>query len=224
MRKLILIVAVLTLAGCRGMVSEDPPIHLNRNMDFQEKFQAQEANPFFADGRAMRMPVPGTVARGMLKADTRFYTGRTESGAYITEMPIPTTREVLVRGQERYNIYCAVCHGRAGDGQGIIQTGQYGYAPPTDYHTDRIRQVEDGYLYDVIANGVRNMPGYAPQIPVADRWAIVAYIRALQLSQNATESDVPPSEMARIQQNSSANMNAARTGNAPAAPDTTAQQ
>jgi mono/diheme cytochrome c family protein len=215
----VLIAGTVLLAGCRGMISEKPPVHPNLNMDFQEKFEPQEANPFFADGRAMRPPVPGTVARGLLKEDTPFYLGRTAGGEYIEEMPVPMTRELLLRGRERYNIFCTVCHGGAGDGQGIIMTGQssttgqgYGYTPAPSYHIDRLRQVSDGYMYDVIANGVRNMPGYAQQISVLDRWAIVAYVRALQLSQNAGEGDVPPSELAKIAQGASANMEGGRTG------------
>ena len=215
--------ALVTVAGCRGMRSEDPPIHPNLNMDYQEKFQAQEANPFFADNAAMRLPVPGTVARGFLAEDPVFYLGRTPSGEYVEEMPVPATRELILRGQERYDIFCTVCHGQAGDGQGIIMTGNYGYTPAPSYHQERLRDAADGYIYDVIANGVRNMPGYAQQVPVADRWAIVSYIRALQRSQNATEADVPPSVLARIEQGSSANMNAARsgTGAAGTASDTT---
>lgn len=215
--------ALVAVAGCRGMRSEDPPIHPNLNMDYQEKFQAQEANPFFADNAAMRLPVPGTVARGFLAEDPVFYLGRTPSGEYVEEMPVPATRELILRGQERYDIFCTVCHGQAGDGQGIIMTGNYGYTPAPSYHQERLRDAADGYIYDVIANGVRNMPGYAQQVPVADRWAIVSYIRALQRSQNATEADVPPSVLARIEQGSSANMNAARagTGGTGAASDST---
>lgn len=204
--------ALLVLAGCRGMQSDNPPIHPNLNMDFQERFDPQEPNPFFEDNMAMRPPVPGTVARGLLREDTEFYLGRTESGEFIEEMPVPATRELLIRGRERYNIFCSVCHGKAGDGQGIITTGGYGYTPATSYHQERIREAAEGYLYDVITNGVRTMPSYAQQVPVADRWAIVAYIRALQRSQNATEGDIPPSVLARIEQSGSANMNAARTG------------
>ncbi|MDX1546808.1 MAG: cytochrome c [Rhodothermales bacterium] len=194
--------ALLLTAGCRGSISDEAPIHPNLNMDFQEKFQAQEANPFFADGRAMRPPVPGTVARGLLRDDAAFHFGRQENGGYVDRMPVPITREIVVRGRERYNIFCAVCHGKDGYGQGIIMTGNYGYTPAPSYHdeTVRARMASDGYVYDVIANGVRNMPGYAQQIPVADRWAIVAYIRALQLSQNAAEGDIPPSILAGLQQ------------------------
>jgi mono/diheme cytochrome c family protein len=204
----------LLLAGCRGTISDEPPIHLNLNMDYQNKFDPQEANPFFSDGRAMRPPVPGTVARGFLKEDTGFYLGRTEGGAYVQTLPIPVTMDAVQRGQQRYNIYCAVCHGGSGDGQGIIMTGGYGYTPAPSYHDDRLRGESDGYLYDVITNGVRNMPGYAQQIPVADRWAIVAYVRALQRSQNATDADIPASARASIEQGSTANIGGGRTGNA----------
>lgn len=208
----------LLLTGCRGMESEAPPIHPNLNMDFQERFDPQEANPFFANNMAMRTPVPGTVARGLLRDDVPFYQGRTEAGAYVAQMPVPITRELLVRGRERYDIYCAMCHGKAGDGQGIIMTGGYGYTPAPTYHDERLRGVADGYLYDVITNGVRNMPAYAQQVPVADRWAIVAYIRALQRSQHAAEGDIPASELASIRQGGTANLSGGRQGAGAGAP------
>jgi len=192
------VLAALLFVGCRGTISDQTPIHINPNMDFQEKFKPQGANPFFADGRAMRLPVPGTVARGFLREDARFYLGREESGAFVATMPVPATRDLLTRGQDRYNIYCAVCHGNAGDGQGIIMTGNYGYVPAPTYHSDQLRNQPDGYLYNVVTNGVRTMPGYGPQIAVADRWAITAYIRALQRSQYAPEADVPQGELANI--------------------------
>ena len=185
-----LLVVAVVLAGCRGTPKEAPPIHINPNMDAMERFEAQESNAFFADGRAMRRPVPGTVARGLLKDDVEFHTGRNSDGSYVEIMPVPFTVELAQRGQERYDIYCAVCHGTAGDGQGIVMTGGYGFAP-IGYHNDRLRDIEDGYLYEVIARGIRTMPAYAQQIPVADRWAIVAYVRALQRSQNAAAQDVP---------------------------------
>ncbi len=196
------LLAVVLLAGCRGAISEKPPVHVNMNMDNQPRFDPQEANPFFADGRAMRPPVPGTVARGMLKEDTRFYLGRAAAGDFVPQMPVPVTRELLLRGRERYDIFCAVCHGKAGDGQGILITGQYGYTPAPSYHdaTVAARMAADGYVFDVISRGVRNMPGYAQQLTVADRWAVTAYIRALQLSQNAAEGDIPPGVLAQIQQ------------------------
>lgn len=192
-----LTLAVL-LVGCRGSLKEDPPIHINPNMDAMERFEAQEANPFFDDGRAMRRPVPGTVARGMLREDITFHAGRNADGSYVQVMPTEYTATFANRGRERYEIYCSICHGVAGDGQGVVMTGGYGFVP-IGFHTDRLRTIEDGYVYEVITQGVRSMPGYAQQIPVADRWAIVAYVRALQRSQNARAEDIPVDRLSDLQ-------------------------
>ncbi len=213
-----ILLAGIVLAGCRGMESGDPPIHLNLNMDFQQKLDPQEPSDFFADGLAMRQPVAGTVPRGMLREDAVFYTGRTSvAGGYAAQMPLPATRELLLRGQERYDIFCTPCHGMAGTGEGIVTTGGYGYTPAPSFHIERLRDVEDGYLYDVITNGVRTMPAYNTQVPVADRWAIVAYIRALQRSQNAAPGDVPEAQLGQLRQSAPA-------GARGAAADTTAAQ
>lgn len=187
-----LIVLILVLGGCRAATSDKPPIHINPNMDVQPRYDPQESSPFFADGRAMRIPVAGTVARGFLREDTRFHFGRDESGAFVQTMPVELTRELIERGRDRYEIFCSMCHGVAGDGQGIIMTGNYGFVAAPTYHSDDLRARPDGYLYDVITHGVRTMAGYGQQVPVADRWAIVSYLRALQRSQNAGASDVPP--------------------------------
>ncbi|MDA0684054.1 MAG: cytochrome c [Bacteroidetes bacterium] len=184
---------ILVLTGCQGSLSEKPPLHFNQNMDFQEKFQAQESNSFFADGRAMREPVRGTVARGFLKDDVAFWTGRNENGSF-TENPLTVDLALLERGKDQYEIFCSVCHGIAGDGQGIIMTGGYGYVPAPTYHSDMLRAQPDGYIYDALTWGIRSMPGYSTQVKAKDRWAIVAYIRALQRSQSAAVSDVPESE------------------------------
>ena len=204
------ILAVL-LVGCRGRQSDAPPIHPNLNMDFQEKFQPQGYNPLFENKAVMRPPSPGTVARGHLRDSSGFYQGRTDDGDYVERVPIRVNRAVLERGQDRYDIYCAPCHGRTGAGNGIIMRGNYGYTPAPSYHQDGLRRAPnpsarqtDGYLYDVIANGVRNMPGYAQQIPVRDRWAIVTYIRALQRSQHAEPENLPESVVARIQEETGA--------------------
>lgn len=188
-----LVLAAFVFTGCQGSISEKSPIHINPNMDRQERFEAQEANPFFADGRAMRPPVNGTVARGFLKEDVALWTGKTESGEF-TSIPVPVTLELLERGRERYQIYCSVCHGIAGDGQGIIMTGNYGFVPAPTFHSDMLRAQPDGYLYGVVHNGVRTMAGYGSQVPMKDRWAIVAYVRALQRSQYADAGDVPENE------------------------------
>lgn len=185
------------------MTSDKPPIHPNLNMDYVERFEAQEANPLFADGAAMRTPVAGTVARGQLEtsANAPYEFGRTADGAYVAEIPIEVTPSLLERGQERYNIYCTVCHGYAGDGRGTVAVGNggigYGFAVPS-YHTDALRGRPDGYIYDVIQNGVNSMPSYGHEVAPADRWAIVAYVRALQRSQNATSADVPSAERDRL--------------------------
>ena len=159
------------------------------DMHVQPKQNPLSRSDFFADQRSERPPVEGTVARGQLHEDTYFYTGKAGSspGDY---MPFPVTKEVLDRGRERYNIYCAPCHSRLGDGNGFIPSR--GFArKPSSYHIARLQKAPLGYFYDVITNGFGIMPDYASQIPPQDRWNIVAYIRALQLSQNATRQDVP---------------------------------
>ncbi len=143
---------------------------------------------FYADHRSARPIVTGTVARGHLDADTYFYTGKIGSndGDYL---PFAATPEVLARGQQRFNIYCAPCHGEAGDGNGMIV--QRGFKHPPSYHIERLRKAPIGYFFDIATNGYGAMPDYSQQVEPADRWAIAAYIRALQLSQHATEADVP---------------------------------
>jgi mono/diheme cytochrome c family protein len=117
--------------------------------------------------------------------------GINEDSSFVEEIPVDVTKSFLYRGQKQYNTYCSVCHGRTGDGQGIIMTGGYGYVPAPSYHEQRLREVTDGYLYSTIANGIRTMPSYAHQVKVEDRWAIVAYIRALQLSQHVRLANLP---------------------------------
>lgn len=206
---LIGLAGVLALGGCKGMKSEKTPIHPVLNMDFQQRFEEQEANPFFASapemaGAAMRPPVPGTVARGRLRTteNAAFNLGRDAAGGFVGQAPVPVTGALLQRGRERFNIYCSVCHGLAGDGRGIVMVGNggagYGFTPAPTYHSDFLRGVPDGYLYNVITNGVRTMPSYAHEVSPADRWAIVAYVRALQRSQNAAPEDVPAPERERL--------------------------
>ncbi|MFN1835319.1 c-type cytochrome [Balneola sp. MJW-20] len=180
----------ITMSACQGQLSEKPPIHPNMNMDQQPRKEAQEVNNFFEDGRSMRQPVEGTVARGLNKTDSEYYRGEDENGDWVEEMPIAMTRDLIYRGKERYEIYCTPCHGKTGDGRGIIMTGQYGYVPAPSYHIERLQNAPDGELYSAIYNGVRSMPSYATQVKVEDRWAIVAYIRALQASQNVREVEM----------------------------------
>ena len=199
----ILITGLLTvflLVGCRGTQSDAPPIHPNLNMDFQERFDPQAYNPLFENKAATRKSPTGTVARGLLRDNSELYQGRRPDGEYVERIPVAVNRKVLERGQKKYNTFCTPCHGKSGKGNGVIMRGDYGYTPASSYHVERLRQVTDGYMYDVIANGVRNMPPYAQQIPVKDRWAIVAYVRALQRSQNAKAENLPESVVVRIEQ------------------------
>ncbi len=170
---------ILLLAGCR------------QDMHDQPRFKPLAKSDFYPDLRSARPPVEGTVARGQLQEDSYSYSGKIGSnpGDY---MPFPVTEEVLERGHERFDIYCSPCHSRLGDGRGMIV--QRGFRAPPSYHTERLRNAPLGYFFDVMTHGFGAMPGYASQIPPRDRWAIVAYIRALQLSQHATLSDVPAGE------------------------------
>ncbi|MEE9465992.1 MAG: cytochrome c [Candidatus Neomarinimicrobiota bacterium] len=170
---------LLMMPGCRGATSEKPPIHLNPNMDNQEKYKAQSESDFFADGLTMRPPVEGTVARGELRDDTAFYIGRDVAGDFLAQSPVQVTDAAFERGRERFGIYCVVCHGVNGDGQGEIMRYKYPI-PPTSFHLPKVATMNDGEIFSIISNGVRNMPSYKEQISVADRWLIVAYVRELQ--------------------------------------------
>ena len=176
--------------SCRGQLSEKPPISPQQNMQFQNRFNAQEENSFYANNMAMRPPVEGTIARGKLRQNSELYEGRDENGNFVTENPFEVTRSFLYRGKERYDIYCTPCHGNVGDGQGIIMTGQYGYVPAPSYHRQASYDMPDGQFYSAITEGIRSMPAYNTQIKVEDRWAIVAYIRALQKSQNVPREEI----------------------------------
>jgi cytochrome c5 len=168
-----------------------------QDMHDQPKYIPLRPSDFFADGRSARPITEGTVARGHLNDDTLLNTGKGADGKPSNEFPMPVTKALILRGEERYNIYCAPCHDRTGSGNGMIV--RRGYRRPPTYHSDRLRQQPNGFLYDVIANGFGAMPDYAAQIPPPDRWAIVAYIRALQLSQQASIDDVPPAARGRLE-------------------------
>lgn len=151
-----------------------------------------ERSAFFADGRSSRPLVPGTVAQGQLRTDELLYRG-TVGHEPADVFPFPVTREILARGRDRYDIFCSPCHDRTGYGNGIIV--RRGYARPPSYHLERLRRAKPGSLFDVITRGLGAMPDYGSQIRAQDRWAIVAYLRALQESQNARPEDVPPEEL-----------------------------
>lgn len=217
------------LPGCRGDREDKPPRQIFPDMDDSPKFKPQTEAPFFADGRSMRPEIPGTVpfaratfnpvaydqapwARhflterdGLLREDRAFYEGVDESGEYLNTIPVPVTREMILRGQERFNVYCSVCHGYAGEGQGMV--GRRWASNVANFHDPKYsdpaqRTGKDGYLFYTIRHGVPNtpadlfpkMPPYGPSINEADSWAIVAYIRVLQQWQGGTLDDVPASE------------------------------
>lgn len=186
--------AVLLISGCyQGRPSKREPIHINPNMDSQPKYLPQEESKFFADGATMRPLVDGTVARGELREDSKYYTGKDEKGNYVKDFPEEVTFNMALveRGQHRFNIYCSPCHSRVGNGRGIVV--EKGLVPPPSFHTDSLRAFPVGRFFDVITNGIRNMPPYKYQIPVADRWAIISYVKALQRSHEGTIKDVPES-------------------------------
>lgn len=186
--------------GCvRGVPSDKPPIHIVPNMDSQPKYKPRSLSSFFADSSAMRTPAAGTIARGTLRHDSVYFWGKDGDGNLVKKNPLPITMEFLSRGQERYGIYCTPCHDAAGTGKGAVFKRNAGMLPPTSYHDDRLRNIQDGHIYDVITNGIRTMSGYSAQIPVEDRWAIVAYVRALQRSQNASLKDVPADQRDKVQ-------------------------
>jgi mono/diheme cytochrome c family protein len=223
---LCLVAAAFLSAACR------------QDMHDQPKYKPLRESPLFRDDRSARPLVEGVVARGYLRDDSEYYTGKIGQGqpagapptgappagaapaaaagttgaaqptaaassqppaagtgefaGFTSTFPFPIDRTALDRGEERFNIYCSVCHGRLGDGQGMIV--KRGYRQPPTYHQDRLRQAPVGYIFDVITNGFGAMPDYASQIQVDDRWKIVAYVRALQLSQQGTTADVPPGQ------------------------------
>jgi mono/diheme cytochrome c family protein len=166
-----------------------------QDMHDAPRFDPLEATTLFHTEASAQPLVAGTVARGHLNADELLHTGKVD-GQDAAVFPFPITREDLDRGQERFNIFCSPCHGRTGDGNGMVV--QRGYRQAASYHVDRLRTVPVGYFFDVMTNGFGAMPDYRSQIPVEDRWRIAAYIRALQLSRMATEADVPADEMRRL--------------------------
>ena len=226
----------LLILRSRATTSRQSPLRSFKDMDFQPKFKSQTRTKLFADGRAMRPPVEGTVARGQLQDDDAFYRGihpsvrddaftsislqqpddaagneappvtNTDKGyepSWVESIPMEITDEMMRSGRESYNIHCAVCHGRSGDGNGPVSVRalpleQGTWVPPTSIHAEHVREQPVGQLFHTITNGVRKMPGYADQIRPADRWAIVLYLRALQRGRNASAADLPPEELSKL--------------------------
>jgi mono/diheme cytochrome c family protein len=162
------------------------------NMYDQPRHEPEEQSDFFPDGQASRPRVPDTVARGRARTDDYYYTGKVD-GTPVAAFPTPVTKAMIERGHERYDIYCSVCHGLTGYGDGMIV--QRGFPHPPSFHTEALRNAPIGHFYDVITNGYGVMYPYASRVSPDDRWAIAAYIRALQLSQDARPGDVPPAQL-----------------------------
>jgi mono/diheme cytochrome c family protein len=175
---------VLFGAACRQDMHDTP------------RYEAFEASASFPDGRASRSAPTGTVARGALRENDALYTGRVD-GQFVEAIPFAIAHDDVRRGQERFNIYCSPCHGRLGDGNGMVV--QRGLRQAASYHQDRLRQERIGYFFDVITNGFGAMQGYAEQVPVRDRWLIAAYVRALQYSQYAPVADVPANRRGELE-------------------------
>ena len=183
-RRWALLAVVLLLPACR------------QDMHDQPKLEPLEASDFFTDGQASRAPVPGTVARGWPVEDSPIETGLDADGKLVTALPVTVDAELVARGRERYDIFCSPCHARTGDGNGMIV--RRGFKQPESFHSARLREIPVGYYFDVITNGFGQMSSYRTQVPVADRWAIAAYVRALQLSRTAPATVLTADEIDRL--------------------------
>ncbi len=204
-----LVVLAVSILGFRGALFTHPPLELIPDMDHQAKYKPQAESPFFADGRADRPLPAGVVAYGrtstgdtpdatFLRSDDATYLGKNSDGSWIKGFPksAKVDARFMARGQDRFTIYCAPCHGALGDGNGI--TRQYGMGATPSYHDDRLRKMAEGEIFNTITNGKGNMLSQADKLSVEDRWAVIAYVRALQRAENGTAADVPPSHKAEL--------------------------
>lgn len=216
MTVLALVALGLVSLGCRGSISDKPPVHPNWNMDQQARIDPQEPSDFFADGRGMRPPVDGTVARGTLELDSYLYEGKVGDD-FVTELPtnMELTMDLLTRGKQRFEIYCIPCHDASGSGKGIVV--QRGMLPPMPYSDARLTAMPIGQIYNIVKHGVRNMPAYGKQIPLEDRWAIAAYVRTLQRALTSA----PPVEEKTEEKTAEAEEAAAATPAPEATPEAT---
>jgi mono/diheme cytochrome c family protein len=210
LRLALAVLSVALVSGCRGQTSEDPPLLLERNMFDQERYNPESYSEFFGDHRTMRTPVEGTIARDHYDDDPEVATGLVaDQSGYVMTIPASLVNhaggmaKMLARGQERFGIYCTPCHGQTGDGKGMVVCKRdklsdpcqsRGFPPLPSYEDERLRHMPDGQLFATISHGVRTMPAYGAQIPVMDRWAIVTYVRALQMSQMTAIAQPAPSE------------------------------
>ena len=196
------VIPIVAIVWARSGDSTRAPFHLIADMDSQTRYRAQTTNAFFADGRAMRPDPAGTVAFGELVEDVTLATGR-RGDAWSADIPITVTAAVMQRGKQRFNIFCSPCHGAAGYGDGLValrakDLQEQNWVPPASLHDPLVRTRLAGQVFDTIRNGVRTMPAYGRQMPIEDSWAIVAYVRALQRSQNGTMGDVPAQDQAQL--------------------------
>jgi mono/diheme cytochrome c family protein len=209
---LISFIPAAMIARARNSKSTVPRINIIPDMDKQAKYLPQAENPLFADGRAMRSPPPGTIARGQLHGDEGFSTGKVGAD-WLPTVPVSAAEKfgswnaLVERGHARFEIYCTPCHGIAGYGDGMVskralslaEQGHANWTPPSSLHDEVVRTRPDGHVFNTITNGIRTMPAYGPQIPPADRWAIVAYVRALERSQRSSLADVPEDARASLE-------------------------
>jgi mono/diheme cytochrome c family protein len=195
--QILLVVAASSLLGaCSNFTSRQPPIWVWDDMKKQDKYKAQMSSAFFSDGRATRRPVEGTLAQEMYRADEPYATGVAADNTYVAKNPEPLNKATLLEGQAKFNIYCAPCHDRTGSGRGVVPLKATWV--PGNLHDDRIVNYVDGEIFHVITMGRRSMPGYRFQVSEKDRWAIVAYVRALQRSWRGTMNDVPADLQAKV--------------------------
>ena len=190
-------VSMRLLSACLGVAGLLAVSGCRQDMHNQPKFIPLRESDFFADHRSERPLVEGTVARGDAELDDLLFTGKV-NGEDSTVFPFPVTWDVMTRGQERFNIYCSPCHARTGNGDGMVV--RRGFRAPPSFHLDRLRQAPVGHFFDVMTNGFGAMPDYQAQVPARDRWAIIAYIRALQASTAAGLGDVPADKQGEIKQ------------------------
>jgi mono/diheme cytochrome c family protein len=192
------VVAIVSVAGLRGGLSRKPPLEVFPDMDRQPKLRPQTTTAFagFADGQSSRMPVAGTVSRESFREADEFSTGKKADGAWVDAVPVTISRELVQRGRERYDIYCSPCHGVAGDGNGV--TTKFGMAAVAKLHDERLIKMADGEIFNTISNGKNLMLPYADKLEPRDRWAVIAYVRALQLSRLGKKEEVPDAVRATL--------------------------
>jgi mono/diheme cytochrome c family protein len=193
-----IVVLSVAILGFRGSTSTKPPLEVFPDMDRQEKYKPQARSAFFADGRTDRPLPPGVVARGQLRLEVHLNEGRAANGDFARGYPPEVTIDhtFLARGRERYDIYCAPCHGGLGDGRGIVSA--YGWGTPANLHADNFRQMPEGEIFNTITHGKNTMFPYADKLTPEERWAVVAYVRVLQRAQNGRLADVPPARRAEL--------------------------